>query len=120
MRFRVRFQVLLAVMLILGGLLWLLVEQGAITREVAGHLLPLLLLLVGGYYLAIGLRPRWGDDVLLYYQRRGYLSLAGVLIAGGLIWLAASYGWLQEGAIVPLILIGLGVWVLFRQARLRR
>ncbi len=120
MRFRIRFQVLLAVILILGGLLWLLVEQGVITRPVAGHLLPLLLILTGVYYIAIGVRPRWGDDLLLSYQRRGYLGLGGFLVAGGLLWLAASFGWLQEGTIVPLILIALGVWVLLRQARLRR
>lgn len=116
---RARFQVLAAFLLIGLGVLWLLTEQGLITRETYRHLLPLLLLAAGAYFLWLALRATVGAELWSTYQRRGRLAFGLLLIAGGLLWWAASYGWIREGAVVPMLIIALGVVVLLRQSRLR-
>jgi hypothetical protein len=116
---RERFQVLVAFSLIGVGVLWLLDAQGVITRDTYRHLLPLLLVAAGAYVLAMALRARVGPEVWSAYQRRGRLTFGVLLVAGGLLWLAASYGWIREGAVVPMLVIALGVLVLLRQSRLR-
>jgi hypothetical protein len=115
---RARFQVLAALLLIGLGVLWLLDAQGIITADTRRHLLPLLLVAAGAYFVWLGLRARVGTEPWPY-QRRGRLAFGLLLVAGGLLWWAASFGWIREGAVVPMLVIALGVLILFRQSRLR-
>ncbi len=117
---RVRFQVLVALLLIAAGALWLLEALGILTHDVAGHLLPLPLIVIGAYYLAVAPRAHSADSPFFWYGQRGHRGLGTLLFAGGLLWLAASFGWLREGVIVPLLVVALGFWILLRQVRLKR
>jgi hypothetical protein len=116
---RPRFQILAAFLLIGLGVLWLLTEQGLITRDTYRHLLPLLLVAAGAYFVWLGLRATEGTEPWSGYRRRGRLAFGLMLVAGGLLWWAASYGWIREGAVVPMLIIALGVLVLLRQSRRR-
>jgi hypothetical protein len=116
---RARFQVLAAFLLIGLGVLWLLDAQGIITTDTRRHLLPLLLVAAGAYFVWLGLRATVGTEPWPAYQRRGRLTFGLLLVAGGLLWWAASFGWIREGAVVPMLVIALGVLILFRQSRRR-
>ncbi len=115
---RVPFQVLVAVLLVGLGLILLVEEQGVVAHQDADRLKALLLVIVGLYYLAQAL-PLLAREALFGYRQRAHLTIGLLLVGGGLLWVAASFGWVRQGVLGPLLVVAVGVWILVRQVRPR-
>jgi hypothetical protein len=117
---RAPFQILLALLLVGLGAILLVEEQGVVGHEDADRLKALLLVVVGLYSFGQALPAMRRADAFFAYRQRAYLTVGLLLVGGGVLWVAASLGWIRQGILGPLLVVILGIWILVRQVRPRR
>lgn len=114
---RAPFQVLLALLLVGLGAVLLVEEQGVVGHDDAGRLKALVLVVVGLYAFGRALPGVGRAEAFFSYRQRAYLTIGLLLVGGGLLWVAASLGWIRQGVLGPLLVVILGIWILVRQVR---